>query len=149
MLVLTATSRWPLLVLFGLLISYATAAPHNALDIAETSLSASIEPRQAPSASPAAHCVYDNDISYYQYSLVLVNWTPDSRGCGRGLLDNLRGQCIFVTAWRCNNWATPGNSSTETELVTFGISSLAGSCVSTAIHLASYGAVDDSVACLH
>ncbi|KAI9824465.1 MAG: hypothetical protein M1832_002000 [Thelocarpon impressellum] len=37
---------------------------------------------------------------------------PDPRGCGRGLLDNLRGQCGVVTNWECWPIAGPGYSAT-------------------------------------
>ncbi|KAI9811704.1 MAG: hypothetical protein M1832_000701 [Thelocarpon impressellum] len=38
----------------------------------------------------------------------LKPFKPDPRGCGRGLLDNLRGQCGWIMEWECSEITGPG-----------------------------------------
>ena len=53
-------------------------------------------------ASAFSGCyLYDNFIDTH-FKMVIGTTTADSRGCGRGLLDNLRGECGVVTDWTCD-----------------------------------------------
>ena len=62
---------------------------------------------------------------------------PDGRGCGRGLLDNLRGQCGVVTGWQCRD---EGRRAISTRfLIPLHAD---GKCVHDAIWLASGKEVD-------
>ncbi|KAI9827502.1 MAG: hypothetical protein M1832_004852 [Thelocarpon impressellum] len=83
---------------------------------------------------PGATCnVDERNPLYLSYYLQLNNWPQDPRGCGRGLLDNLRGQCGIITNWECEY------TNDTTARPTFKTMNLASkeNCVRDAVYLAS------------
>ncbi|KAH8755406.1 hypothetical protein F5883DRAFT_571329 [Diaporthe sp. PMI_573] len=40
------------------------------------------------------------------YAIYLDGWGQEHDGCGKGALDNLRGQCGDVWYWTCQNWGS-------------------------------------------
>ena len=98
------------------------------------------------SSAPSASCRYkwrtildglgiSDGFNYFDVKL--PGWPADPRGCGRGLLDNLRGQTSggSVLDWRCDN-------SSNSTIVTFKLSTIyaeAGPRAAKAIQLASPG----------
>ncbi|KAL2285931.1 hypothetical protein FJTKL_07423 [Diaporthe vaccinii] len=40
------------------------------------------------------------------YAIYLDDWGQEDDGCGKGALDNLRGQCGDVWYWTCRNWGS-------------------------------------------
>ncbi|KAH8753785.1 hypothetical protein F5883DRAFT_574078 [Diaporthe sp. PMI_573] len=40
------------------------------------------------------------------YAIYLDGWGQEHDGCGKGALDNLRGQCDQVWYWTCQNWGS-------------------------------------------
>ncbi|KAK2599823.1 hypothetical protein N8I77_011546 [Diaporthe amygdali] len=42
------------------------------------------------------------------HAIFLDGWGRDKDGCGRGALDNLRGQCFDVSNWECRFWGPRG-----------------------------------------
>lgn len=53
-------------------------------------------------------CITDaNWMSAGGYGVYLDGWGQDKDGCGKGILDNLRGQCWGVEKWECEHWG-PG-----------------------------------------
>ncbi|KAH8748433.1 hypothetical protein F5883DRAFT_653135 [Diaporthe sp. PMI_573] len=40
------------------------------------------------------------------YAIYLDGWGQETAGCGRGALDNIRGQCNDVQNWECIFWGT-------------------------------------------
>ncbi|KAI9823158.1 MAG: hypothetical protein M1832_002601 [Thelocarpon impressellum] len=59
---------------------------------------------QAPrlEALQFAWCATDEEILYRSNRVRRDNAPEDPRGCGRDLLDNLRGQCGWIEAWECS-----------------------------------------------
>ncbi|KAK6522851.1 hypothetical protein TWF281_002282 [Arthrobotrys megalospora] len=51
-------------------------------------------------ANNGANCVYSPDFGYNTYKI--ITWGPwaQDRSYGRGLLDNMRGQCGVITDWQ-------------------------------------------------
>lgn len=78
-------------------------------DIAPTTIR-TVRPTKSNSIQPAAHTdnhgdTCDSDVNTGlagHYIVTLVDWGNDPRGCGRGVLDNLRGQCGDVDEWVCD-----------------------------------------------
>ena len=68
---------------------------------------------------PSAICLASNDISYDSYTVVLLNWNADPRGCGRDVLDNLRGECGWITFWTCGRSMGDLGPNSSYELMTF------------------------------
>lgn len=42
------------------------------------------------------------------YAIYLDGWGRDTERCGKGALDNLRGQCGDVQHWECKHWGNNG-----------------------------------------
>jgi hypothetical protein len=66
------------------------------------------------------------------FQIYLSTWGQDTDGCGKGLLDNLRGQCGVVNQWGCDPMAD------NSAYVTFWLAlTIPSHCVENAIWIAS------------
>ncbi|KAI9851971.1 MAG: hypothetical protein M1838_002260 [Thelocarpon superellum] len=75
-------------------------------DISASSSSASSPPSPPVQAivtnATDAACQYDIKHALVEARIEIINWPEDPRGCGRGVLDNLRASCGLVLDWTCN-----------------------------------------------
>lgn len=90
--------------------------------------------RSTPTAS--ASCSQQDVLGTSRYTINLHNWPQDQRGCGRGTLDNLRGQCSIIEAWTCD-YTDPAHTNAT---ISFNIASIHPNCVKDAVYLSSQGA---------
>ncbi|POS79367.1 hypothetical protein DHEL01_v202252 [Diaporthe helianthi] len=80
----------------------------------------------------ASTCITDSPwLMLGGYGMYLDGWGQDPDGCGKGILDNLRGQCWgTVERWECWHWGSGVK-------VTFRIPAGGSGCVTNAVWLAS------------
>ena len=118
----------------------------TAVAISSRSAIANAGPAKAPAVTltPNAACGRTFEGYEYVYTVGLGNWTVDARGCGRGLLDNLRGQCGAVSDWECQNFpSTLVSGVDDSDSVSFALSTVTRKkCVKDALYLASGGQVE-------
>lgn len=52
-------------------------------------------------------CFTNSDyVATGKYGIYLDGWGQEKDGCGKGILDNLRGQCGWIMSWGCRPWGS-------------------------------------------
>ena len=93
---------------------------------------------------PSAYCHNWWSGTAYGYEMTLINWDWDSRGCARGLEDNIHGKCGWPTGWTCNyiDGYPDDHVGARNSSVAFFIPLIpGGDCVTKAISEASGGMI--------
>ncbi|KAI9823157.1 MAG: hypothetical protein M1832_002600 [Thelocarpon impressellum] len=118
--------------------SLAAAAPPAARAGAEPALSLNAPASVPQEPKQTASCTSTHRVLYSANRIIRRRAPEDRRGCGQGLLDNLRGQCGVITSWECWYGDDSGGRYEASTFITLGVASR--SCVKDAIYLASEAA---------
>ncbi|KAK0100629.1 hypothetical protein ONS95_007084 [Cadophora gregata] len=93
----------------------------------------------------------------FQYTIWTAGWgnsdDTSPKGCGSGVLDNLRGQCgggTAINSWKCYHvYENPHDTRMTFQFNTWTVPSGGSKCVQDAIRLASPSWKKESVTCRH